>query len=475
MNIRTRFAPSPTGVLHIGSIRTALFCWLYARHHGGDFILRIEDTDRERSTQQNVDAILEGMSWLGLDIDEGPFFQTERLARYTEISEVLLKSNNAYWCYCTKEELNLLRQQQLSAGEKARYDGRCRDRSNPRTGVKPVIRFKNPTDGEVFINDLVRGKVIFQNAELDDLVMIRSDGMPTYNFSVIVDDWDMNISHVIRGDDHLNNAPRQLNILEALGVNAPIYAHLPMILGEDGAKLSKRHGAVDVREYRDQGYLPQALLNYLVRLGWSHGDQEIFSIDEKISLFDIANVNTSASAFNPEKLHWLNQQHIIASSVESLGETLIPYLRKLELDIENGPKQSEVVAAFHERADTMVHMAQSCLYCYKDFDEIDAKLIKKYLRPILLSAMEDIQERFKSLPNWSAAVLDESIKSCAASHNMNMGKLGQPIRVAVTGRSVSPPIDVTLALIGRRRTLARLNNAVKLIKARASSISESEA
>ena len=287
MNIRTRFAPSPTGVLHIGSIRTALFCWLYARHHGGDFILRIEDTDRERSTQQNVDAILEGMSWLGLDIDEGPFFQTERLARYTEISEVLLKSNNAYRCYCTKEELNLLRQQQLAAGEKVRYDGRCRDLSNPRIGVKPVIRFKNPTDGEVFVNDLVRGKVIFQNAELDDLVMIRSDGIPTYNFSVIVDDWDMNISHVIRGDDHLNNAPRQLNILKALGVNAPVYAHLPMILGQDGAKLSKRHGAVDVREYRDQGYLPQALLNYLVRLGWSHGDQEIFSIEEMISLFVI--------------------------------------------------------------------------------------------------------------------------------------------------------------------------------------------
>ena len=271
--VKTRFAPSPTGVLHIGSVRTALFCWLYARHHNGEFVLRIEDTDRERSTQENVDAILDGMSWLGLDADEGPFYQTERYDRYKEVSDQLLASGRAYHCYCSKEALDELRKEQMAAGEKTRYDGRCRERTEPEEGVAPVIRFRNPTEGEVVVNDQVRGRVVFHNKELDDLVIMRSDGTPTYNFSVVVDDWDMGITHVIRGDDHLNNVPRQLNMLAALGVDRPAYAHLPMILGPDGAKLSKRHGAVDVREYRVQGYLPEALINYLVRLGWSHGDQ----------------------------------------------------------------------------------------------------------------------------------------------------------------------------------------------------------
>ena len=467
MTVRTRFAPSPTGVLHIGSVRTALFSWLWARHHGGRFVLRIEDTDRERSTRKNVDAILDGMAWLGLDADEGPFYQTDRLERYREVSEQLLASGDAYHCYCTREELAELREQQKAAGEKTRYDGRCRSRSEPREGVDPVIRFKNPLEGEVVVNDQVRGRVVFQNAELDDLIMVRSDGIPTYNFSVVVDDHDMNITHVIRGDDHLNNTPRQLNMLAVLGVEPPAYAHLPMILGADGAKLSKRHGAVDVRDYREQGYLPEALINYLVRLGWSYGDQEIFSIDEMIQLFDIAAVNQSASAFNAEKLVWLNQQHIIAMSPEELGKRLVPYLNQAGIDPATGPDPVAVAAAFHERAETLVQMAESCRYCYQDFDEIDAKAVKKNLRPVILEPMKEVREKFEGLDDWTAEALSEAIEATAAAHEINMGKLGQPIRVAVTGGPVSPPIDVTLALVGREKTLARLATAITIIEARA--------
>jgi len=467
MTVRTRFAPSPTGVLHIGSVRTALFCWLYARHHDGEFVLRIEDTDRERSTQENVDAILDGMSWLGLDADEGPFYQSERYDRYKEVSEQLLAVGKAYHCYCSKEVLDELRQKQLAAGEKTRYDGRCRERTGPREGMDPVVRFRNPLEGEVVVNDQVKGRVVFHNEELDDLVMLRSDGTPTYNFSVVVDDWDMGISHVIRGDDHLNNVPRQMNMLAALGVDPPAYAHLPMILGPDGAKLSKRHGAVDVREYREQGYLPEALLNYLVRLGWSHGDQEIFSIEEMINLFDIANVNASASTFNPDKLRWLNQQYIIQMPAEELGRRLSPYLEQAGLDLQNGPAPAALAEGFRERAETLVQMAESARYCYADFDEIEPKAAKKHLRPVILAAMEDIRRRFAGLAEWQAAELSAAIEDCAAAHEINMGKLGQPIRVAITGGSVSPPIDVTVALVGRERTLARLDKAIELIRARA--------
>lgn len=467
MTVRTRFAPSPTGVLHIGSVRTALFCWLYARHHDGKFVLRIEDTDRERSTQENVDAILDGMSWLGLDADEGPFYQTERYGRYKEVSEQLLASGKAYNCYCTKQELDELRQKQMVAGEKTRYDGRCRERTGPREGIDPVVRFRNPLEGEVVANDQVKGRVVFHNEELDDLVILRSDGTPTYNFSVVVDDWDMGITHVIRGDDHLNNVPRQMNMLAALGVKPPAYAHLPMILGPDGAKLSKRHGAVDVREYREQGYLPEALLNYLVRLGWSHGDKEIFSKEEMISLFDITNVNASASTFNPDKLRWLNQQYIIQMPAEALGRRLSPYLEQAALDPQHGPAPAELADGFRERAETLVQMAESARYCYADFDEIEPKAAKKHLRPVILAAIEDVRRRFAGLAEWQAAELSAAIEDCAAAHEINMGKLGQPIRVAITGGSVSPPIDVTVALVGRERTLARLDKAIELIRARA--------
>ena len=343
MKLTTRFAPSPTGYLHIGGARTALFSWLYARRHGGDFILRIEDTDRERSTEESVNAILEGMNWLGLEYDQGPFYQTHRFDRYKEVIQKLLDQGDAYYCYCTREELDEMREGQRSRKEKPRYTGLCRSRTEPREGVDPVIRFKNPMDGAVVVDDLVRGKVVFQNSELDDLIIARSDGTPTYNLTVVVDDLDMGLTHVIRGDDHLNNTPRQINILRALGAELPKYAHLPMILGSDGGRLSKRHGAVSVMQYRDEGYLPEALLNYLVRLGWSHGDQEIFSMDEMVSLFEVESVNHSASTFNPEKLLWLNQHYIKSSSPEHIAHHLSWHMGERGIDPTQGPDLIRVV------------------------------------------------------------------------------------------------------------------------------------
>ncbi len=333
MTVVTRFAPSPTGMLHIGGVRTALFSWLHARHAGGRFILRVEDTDRERSTDEAVRVILEGMAWLALDADEGPYFQSQRYDRYRAVLAQMLEQGQAYRCYCSKAELDALREQQLARKEKPRYDGRCRERTEPRAGVEPAIRFRNPLDGEVVVEDLVHGRVVFQNAELDDLIIARSDGNPTYNFCVVVDDMDMGVTHVIRGDDHLNNTPRQMNMLRALGARAPVYAHVPMILGPDGAKLSKRHGAVSVLQYQQDGYLPDALLNYLVRLGWSHGDQEVFSREEMVAAFDIRDVNKSAAAFNPEKLLWLNQQHMMRAPVGQLAQGLKLQLATLGVEL----------------------------------------------------------------------------------------------------------------------------------------------
>lgn len=466
--IRTRFAPSPTGVLHLGSVRTALFCWLYARHHGGRFVLRIEDTDKERSTKENVDAILEGMEWLGLDWDDGPIHQTERYDRYRQVIDQWLEEGKAYHCYCSKEKLDELREQQMASGGQVRYDGRCRNRKEPRPGVDPVVRFKNPADGEVVVEDLVRGRVVFQNEQLDDLIIARPDSSPTYNFSVIVDDFDMEITHVIRGDDHLNNTPRQMNMLQALGAEPPVYAHLPMILGPDGAKLSKRHGAVDIREYEDQGYLPEAMLNYMVRLGWSHGDQEIFSVDELINLFDVKDVNQSASSFNPEKLLWINQQHIIATPAAKLGEALMPFLVKAGLDPAEGPDPERIATGFRERAETLLHMAASARYCYEDFDEIDEKSAKKHLRPVILEPFRIARDRLAALEPWEQTAINEVIEDVAADFDIKMGKLGQPLRVAVTGGPVSPPIDVTLELVGQDRTIRRMDRAISLIEARVS-------
>ena len=467
MSTRTRFAPSPTGVLHLGSVRTALFCWLYARHCGGQFVLRIEDTDRERSTEENVAAIVDGLQWLDIDADEGPVFQTARFERYREVVDAWLKDGKAYHCYCTRDELGALRDRQIAAGEKSRYDGRCRDGAKPRPGVDPVVRFKNPQNGKVVVEDLVRGSVTFDNAELDDLIILRSDGTPTYNFTVVVDDSDMRISHVIRGDDHLNNTPRQINMFNALDAEPPQFAHLPMILGTDGAKLSKRHGAVDIRDYREEGYLPQAMLNYLVRLGWSHGDQEFFSIAEMIELFDIADVNQSAAAFDPQKLRWLNQQHIIASKPEVLGEQLRPFLEREGYTLSAGPAASEVAVGFKERAETLKDMAQSCRYCFEDFADFDPAAAKKHLRPVVLEPLRGVCAALRELAEWERASIDAEIRAAAERHDIKLGKIGQPIRVAVTGGAVSPPLDVTLWLVGQERTIARLERAIAAVEVRA--------
>jgi glutamyl-tRNA synthetase len=461
MNIVTRFAPSPTGMLHIGGVRTALFSWLYARHCGGKFVLRVEDTDRERSTEEAVRVILDGMQWLGLNADEGPYFQTQRFDRYRAVLEQMLAAGAAYRCYCSKEELEAMRAAQVARKEKPRYDGRCRNLSEPRPGVDPVIRFKNPLSGEVIVDDQVHGRVTFQNAELDDLIIARSDGTPTYNFCVVVDDMDMGITHVIRGDDHLNNTPRQMNMLRSLGAMPPVYAHLPMILGPDGAKLSKRHGAVSVLQYQEEGYLPDALLNYLVRLGWSHGDQELFSRDEMIAAFDIKDVNKSASAFNPDKLLWLNHQHLMRAPAKTLAGGLARALRELKISVapEDEALLEGVADAQRERARTFKEMAKNSEFFFRDFDDYDDKAARKNLTTETLPWLQALEEAFAALTDWSRAPLHEAINSVAARSGASLGKVAQPLRVAVTGGAVSPPIDVTVALLGRHRTLSRLSRA----------------
>jgi glutamyl-tRNA synthetase len=461
MTVRTRFAPSPTGFLHIGGLRTALFCWLFARHHAGKFVLRIEDTDLERSTHEAIQQILDGMEWAGLDHDEGPFYQTQRFDRYKEVIEELLAEGLAYRCHCTKEELEQMRAEQVARGEKPRYDGRWRERTDARAGVPPVVRFKNPLAGEVVVNDVVHGRVVFQNAELDDLVIARSDGTPTYNFCVVVDDMDMDITHVIRGDDHLNNTPRQMNMLLALGRKPPIYAHLPMILGADGAKLSKRHGAVSVLQYRDEGYLPEALLNYLVRLGWSHGDQEIFCVEEMIRLFDIADVNKSASAFNGEKLAWLNQQHMMRAPVERLIEPLRWHLEREGIEAHDEAKLAHIVLAQRERAKTLKEMAANSVFFFRAPAAYDEKAVRKHITPEVIGLLKEAAAEFEALGTWSAPAIHELITRVAAAKGVSLGKLAQPIRLAVCGGTVSPPIDATLEILGRHETLSRLRTAAE--------------
>ena len=457
MTIRTRFAPSPTGYLHIGGARTALFSWLYARKHGGTFILRIEDTDRERSTQESVDAILQGMTWLGLEYDEGPFFQTQRFPRYQEVVAQWLEEGKAYHCYCSKERLEALRTEQMARKEKPRYDGHCRHGVAPPAGIPPVVRFRNPQDGAVVVEDLIRGRVVFQNTELDDLIIARSDGTPTYNFTVVVDDYDMRITHVIRGDDHLNNTPRQMNMLLALGAPSPTYAHVPMILGADGARLSKRHGAVSVMQYRDEGFLPEALLNYLVRLGWSNGDQEIFSIDEMTRLFDITKVHSSAAAFNPDKLLWLNQHYLKTAEPAHVARHLSFHLGQLGVDPAQGPALPDVVLAQRERAKTLAEMAAGSVFFYKEFENYDLKDAQTHLKPESLEPLTDLRERLAALTEWNAVAIHTAVNVVAEARGLKLGKIAQPLRVAVAGRAVSPPIDQTLSLLGRERTLRRLD------------------
>ncbi len=461
MTVRTRFAPSPTGYLHIGGVRTALYSWLHARQNNGQFILRIEDTDRERSTQESVDAILEGMQWIGLDYDEGPVFQTERFERYAEVIQQLLDQGDAYHCYCSREELEEMREQQRANKEKPRYNGKCRHLKEAPDGRESVIRFKNPVDGDVVIDDLIKGRIVINNRELDDLIIARSDGTPTYNLTVVVDDIDMQVSHVIRGDDHVNNTPRQINMMKALGAELPKFAHAPMILGDDGKRLSKRHGAVSVMQYRDDGYFPQALLNYLLRLGWSHGDQEIFSRDEMIELFRIEDVNGAPSTFNTQKLIWLNEQYLKTLPVDEIIKHLSWHLENQKLDTSTGPALADVIEAHRDRAKTLKELAATIRYYYEDFSEYDEKATKKHFKTATAGILQKLLDNFSALDEWQADTINTVIKATCEELSLGMGKVGPALRVAVTGSAVSPSLDVTLALVGKDKTLERLSRAIK--------------
>ena len=465
MTVKTRFAPSPTGYLHVGGARTALFSWLHARKHGGKFVLRIEDTDLQRSTAESINAILEGMTWLGLEYDEGPLYQTDRFERYNEIIRSLLDKGLAYRCDCSQERLDTLREGQMQRKDKPRYDGHCRGREiDP--GSPHVVRFRNPDAGNIIVNDLVRGKVVFHNNELDDLIIRRTDGSPTYNLTVVVDDMDMGITTVIRGDDHLNNTPRQINILQALGKEPPEYAHVPMILGDDGARLSKRHGAVSVMEYRKQGILPEALLNYLVRLGWSHGDQEIFPVDDMIELFDISDVNRAASSFNTDKLLWLNQHYIKNDDPARIARLLSPHMGELGVDPSVDPPLVDVVVAQQERAQSLIEMARISEFFYRDFEEYDGASAKKHLRPVALEPLKRMRTAVESLDAWEPEALHQIVVDVAGALDLKMGKVAQPLRVAVAGRAASPGIDVTLHLVGREACLRRIDRALDYIQKR---------
>jgi glutamyl-tRNA synthetase len=458
----TRFAPSPTGLLHIGGVRTALFSWLYARRMKGQFILRIEDTDLERSTPEAVKVIVEGMAWLGLEHDQGPFYQTQRFDRYKEVIADMVKAGTAYHCYCSKDELDAMRSAQQLAKEKPRYDGRCRHGKGPgvASGRQPVVRFANPEEGATVVEDVVHGQVTFQNKELDDLIIARSDGTPTYNFCVVVDDADMGVTHVIRGDDHLNNTPRQMNMLLALGKQPPVYAHVPMILGPDGAKLSKRHGAVSVLEYQDQGYLPEALLNYLVRLGWSHGDQEYFTREEMIAAFDVRDINKGASALNLEKLLWLNQQHMIKAQPKDLVPHLRWHLSRIGIYSQDDALLEGIVLSQRERAKTLKEMAGNSRFFFGDEVALDAKAVEKHLTADAKALLGELRTRFAAIAEWSAPAVHAALEGLAKEKSLGLGKVAQPLRVAVSGGTVSPPIDATLALLGQARTLARLDKAL---------------
>ena len=459
MTIRTRFAPSPTGYLHIGGARTALFSWAYARKHGGIFILRIEDTDVERSTPEAVQAILDGMSWLNLDYDEGPFYQMQRMERYKEVIRQMLDEGTAYYCYTSPEELDAMREAQRTRGEKPRYDGFWRPDlgkvlPEPPTGVAPVVRFKNPTGGMVGWKDMVKGYIGFNNNELDDLIIARADGTPTYNFCVVVDDWEMGVTHVIRGDDHVNNTPRQINILKALGASVPQYAHLSMILGDDGTKLSKRHGAVSVMQYDEDGYLPEAVVNYLARLGWSHGDKEIFSVKEFCSWFDLNHITPSAAQFNTEKLNWVNQQYLKHADNARLAALVRPRLQKRGVKLGEVPVLEAIVSLYKERVATLNELADAAEVFYIELHPAQ-DLLDAHLLPEVLPALRELAGRFADVA-WEAPALGALIKELLAKHNLKMPKLAMPLRVMLVGQTHTPSVDAVLALFLRETVLARM-------------------
>ncbi len=463
---RTRFAPSPTGYLHIGGARTALYCWLEARRAGGQFVLRIEDTDRERSTQAAIDAILEAMDWLGLGYDEGPIYQTQRLQRYREVAEQMVAAGTAYYAYETKDELEAARNAALAAKEKPRYNGAYRERNEPfREDPNRVIRFKNPLDGTVVFEDKVKGRIEIANSELDDLVIFRADGYPTYNFAVVVDDLDMGITDVVRGDDHVNNTPRQINIYRALGAPVPHFSHLPMILDEHGAKLSKRTGAADVMQYRDAGYLPHALLNYLVRLGWSHGDQEIFSIEEMTRLFQLSDVNSSASRLDAAKLGWMNQQYLKSDDPAEVAVHLEWHLRQQGCDLAAGPAPADVVIALRDRVQTLKDMAERAAVWYRPLQHYDEAAVAKHLNAAAQAPLAEARARLAKLPAWTADSVGAALHETAEALGIGMGKVAQPLRVAITGTQVSPDISHTVYLAGQAQALQRIDAALTKIPA----------
>ena len=459
MTVRTRFAPSPTGFLHLGGARTALFAWAYARRHGGIFILRIEDTDLERSTPEAVQAIIDGMQWLGLQHDEGPFFQMERMDRYREVIGQMLEQGSAYHCYATPEEVEAMREKQRDAGKKPRYDGTWRPEPGKAlppvpTGRKPVVRFRNPLDGDVTWDDAVKGPITISNQEMDDLVIARPDGTPTYNFCVVVDDWDMKITHVIRGDDHVNNTPRQINILKALGAEVPVYGHVPMILGADGEKLSKRHGAVSVMEYPAQGFLPEAMLNYLARLGWSHGDEEIFTMEQFCAWFDLDHLTKSPAQFNPEKLAWLNNHYIKAADNARLATLVGPVLEAQGTGTAGGPDLQAAIGLMKERAHTINDLALSCLMFYRE-PQPDPALMAEHLTDAVKPALTEYATQLKAV-EWDRPALSALMKGLLAAHNLKMPQLAMPLRLMLTGQLQTPSIDAVVELIGRDTVVAHI-------------------
>jgi glutamyl-tRNA synthetase len=469
MTVVTRFAPSPTGYLHVGGARTALYSWLYAKSQGGEFVLRIEDTDLERSTDEAKQAILDGMDWLGLHHDKGPYYQTERFDRYNQVIEELLEKGLAYKCFMSVAELDAIRDEQEKNGEKPRYPGTWRNRTDHPEGQPFVIRFKNPLEGDVVINDHIRGEIRISNTELDDLIIKRTDGAPTYNFCVVVDDWDMGITHVVRGEDHINNTPRQINILNALAAPIPEYAHVSMILGDDGKKLSKRHGAVSVMQYRDDGYLPKAVLNYLVRLGWSHGDQEIFSVEEMIEHFSLDSISKSASAFNTEKLNWLNEHYIKTLPVAEVAQYAKWHFDQQGIDCSNGPSLESVIAIQAERVTTLKELATISTYFYADFDAFDEKAAKKHLRLVAKEPLQEVREALLAVVDWSPENIQAAINATAEKLNVGMGKIGMPLRVAATGSGNSPALDVTLNLMNKDEIVQRIDKALIYITNRENS------
>ena len=462
-NVRTRFAPSPTGSLHTGGARPALFSWAFARRHGGTFILRIEDTDVARSTPAAVQAILDGMSWLGLDADEGPFYQMQRMDRYKAVIGEMLAAGSAYLCYASTEELDRMREEQRARGEKPRYDGRWRPEPGkvlpaPPAGVEPVVRFRNPVEGAVAWDDLVKGRIEIANAELDDLVIARADGTPTYNFCVVVDDRDMGITHVIRGDDHVNNTPRQINILRALGAQVPLYAHLSMILGDDGTKLSKRHGAVSVMQYFDDGYLPEAVINYLARLGWSHGDDEIFTREQFVAWFDLDHITPSAAQFNTEKLNWLNAHYIRHSDDARLAADVATRLARRGIDPEAGPRLESVVALYKERVANLNELADAAELCCVEVHP-SAELVAQHLTDAGRAALASLKARLADV-TWEKPALNQAIKDTMAEHGLKMPQVAIPLRVATLGVAQTPAIDAVLEVLGRERVLKRIGRYV---------------